>query len=73
MEARLGGSEMADTRNGGFLRYFKLEYSLPMSTTSGHGVVYVIHVRPVARGVRGVRPNPPLSGVGGRKKKVVFF
>ena len=44
MEAMLGGSKMAATRNGGFLGYFKLEYSLPMSTTSGHGVVHVIHV-----------------------------
>ena len=28
---------------------------------------------PVARGVRGVRPNPPLGGVGGGGEKYIFL
>ena len=39
MEARLAGGKMAATKNGGFLRYFKMECSLPMSILSGYGVV----------------------------------
>ena len=35
---------MAATRSGGFLRYFKLECSLPMSILSGYGVADASHV-----------------------------
>ena len=44
MEARLVGGKMAATRSGGFLRCFKLEFSLPMSILSGCGVTDASHV-----------------------------
>ena len=43
MEARLAGSKMGATRSGGFLRYFKLECSFPISTLNGHVVADVNH------------------------------
>ena len=44
MEVRLARGKMAATRSGGFLRYFKLECSLPMSILSGYGVADASHV-----------------------------
>ena len=44
MEAQLARGKMAATRSGGFLRYFKLECSLPTSILSDYGVADVSYV-----------------------------
>ena len=36
--SKMAVSKMAVSRSGGFLRYFKLECSLPLSIFSGYGV-----------------------------------
>ena len=56
-----------------FISSVSVTYPIEYLTFAGMGFIGCPPPRPVARGVREVRPNPRFGGGGGGKGKFFFF